>query len=105
MNDDERAVQLHTLEYQQAAERYHNIYRSIWTIFSYMTAVAGGFLAFGAERIEPHALICIASFPLLFWLVIILLPAPRSLWDASHQASRPNRMYFESRLSRGAGSL
>ena len=77
MDDDERAVQLYMLEYQKAAERYDNIYRSIWTIFSYMTAVAGGFLAFGAERIEPHALICIASIPLLFWLVTTYLPLDR----------------------------
>jgi hypothetical protein len=77
VDNDERAVQLYTLEYQKAAERYDNIYRSIWTIFSYMTVVAGGFLAFGADRIEPHALICIASIPLLFWLLTTYLPLDR----------------------------
>lgn len=77
MDNEERAVQLYTLEYQKAAERYDNIYRSIWTIFSYMTAVAGGFLAFGGDRIEHHALICIASIPLLFWLFTTYLPLDR----------------------------
>jgi hypothetical protein len=77
VDNDDRAVQLYTLEYQKAAERYDNIYRSIWTIFSYMTAVAGAFLAFGAERIEHHALICIASIPLFFWLLTTYLPLDR----------------------------
>jgi hypothetical protein len=53
MNADDRVMRLYTLEYEKAAERYENIYRSIWTIFSYLTAVAAGFLAFGSERIEP----------------------------------------------------
>ncbi len=35
MEAEERDVQLYTLEYQKAAERYENIYRSMWTIFSY----------------------------------------------------------------------
>jgi hypothetical protein len=77
MDADDRAVQLYTLEYQKAAERYDNIYRSIWTIFSYLTAVAAGFLAFGADRIEHHALICIASIPLLFWFWTTYLPLDR----------------------------
>jgi hypothetical protein len=42
---DERAAQLYTLEYQKAAERYENVYRSIWTIVSYVAAVAAGLLA------------------------------------------------------------
>ena len=70
-------MQLYTLEYHKAAERYDNIYRSMWTIFSYLTAVAAGFLAFGADRIEHHALICIASIPLFFWLVTTYLPLDR----------------------------
>jgi len=74
---DERAVQLYTLEYQKAAERYDNIYRSIWTIFSYMTAVAAGFLAFGKDKIDPDVLICIAAGPLLFWFWTTYLPLDR----------------------------
>lgn len=77
MDADDRAVQLYTLEYQKAAERYENIYRSIWTIFSYLTAVAAGILAFGSDRFEPHALICIAAIPLLFWFLTTYLPLDR----------------------------
>ena len=78
MDADERAVQLYTLEYQKAAERYDNIYRSMWTIFSYLTAVAAGILAFGADkRIEWHALICIAAIPLLFWFWTTYMPLDR----------------------------
>lgn len=77
MDPDERDMRLYTLEYQKAAERYDNIYRSIWTIFSYLTAVAAGVLAFGSDRIEPHALICIAAIPLLFWFWTTYLPLDR----------------------------
>lgn len=77
MDADDRAVQLYTLEYQKAAERYENVYRSIWTIFSYLTAVAAGLLAFGSDRIEPHALVCIAASPLLFWFWTTYLPLDR----------------------------
>jgi hypothetical protein len=77
MDDKDRAMELYKLEYEKGAERYDNIYRSIWTIFSYLTAVAAGFLAFGADRIEPHALICIAAVPLLFWFWTTYLPLDR----------------------------
>jgi hypothetical protein len=77
MDEKDRAMELYKLEYQKAAERYDNVYRSIWTIFSYLTAVAAGFLAFGADRIEPHALICIAAVPLLFWFWTTYMPLDR----------------------------
>lgn len=74
---DERAAQFYTLEYQKAAERFDNVYRSIWTIFSYLAAVAAGLLTFGSDRIEPHALVCIAASPLLFWFWTTYLPLDR----------------------------
>lgn len=77
MDADERAAQLYTLEYEKAAERYENVYRSMWTIFSYLTAIAAGLLAFGADRIEPHALICFAALPLIFWFWTTYLPLDR----------------------------
>ncbi|MGA2985024.1 MAG: hypothetical protein ABSG32_14520 [Terriglobia bacterium] len=77
MDLNEAALQLYKVEYEKAAERYDNIYRSIWTIFSYMTAVTAGLLAFGSERIEPHALICMAAIPLLFWFWTTYLPLDR----------------------------
>jgi hypothetical protein len=77
MDPKEQAFQLYKLEYEKAAERYDNIYRSIWTIFSYMTAIAGGIFAFGPGKIEHHALICVAFAPLLFWLFTTYLPLDR----------------------------
>lgn len=77
MDADDAALQLYKLEYEKASERYDNIYRSIWTIFSYLTAVTAGFLAFASDRIEPHALICMAAIPLLFWFWTTYLPLDR----------------------------
>lgn len=77
MDADDRAAQLYTLEYQTAAVRYENVYRSMWTIFSYLAAVAAGLLTFGSNRIEPHALMCIAATPLLFWFWTTYLPLDR----------------------------
>lgn len=70
-------LELSKLEYEKAAERYHNIYQSIWTIFSYMSAVSAALLAFGAERIDPHALAWIAPIPLVFWFWTTYLPLDR----------------------------
>lgn len=42
-----------------------------------LTAVAAGLLAFGSNRIEPHALIWIAAIPLLFWFWTTYLPLDR----------------------------
>lgn len=77
MDPDDRALQLYKLEYEKAAERYENIYRSMWTIFSYLTAVAAGILTFGGGRIERYALICMAAGPLLFWFWTTYLPLDR----------------------------
>ncbi len=74
---DALEVQLYSLEYQKAAERYENIYKSIWTIFSYLAAIAAGLLTFGSDRIEPHALASIAAIPLLFWFWTTYLPLDR----------------------------
>ena len=71
------ALELSKLEYEKAADRYHNIYQSIWTIFSYMSAVSAALLAFGAERIEPRALAWVAPVPLIFWFWTTYLPLDR----------------------------
>ena len=38
-------------EYKLAYGRYENIYRSVWTIISFLGALAGAVFAFGAARI------------------------------------------------------
>ncbi len=68
------ALELLKVEYEKAADRYNNIYQSIWTIFSYMSAVSAAFLAFGAERITPWALGFFAPLPLLFWFWSTYMP-------------------------------
>jgi hypothetical protein len=82
MDAKDREQQLYTLEYEKGAERYENIYRSMWTIFSYLTAVAAGLLAFGSETIEHHALVCLAAGPLIFWFWTTYLPLDRYGNDA-----------------------
>jgi hypothetical protein len=77
MDADDRVMQLYKVEYEKAAERYDNIYRSIWTIFSYMTAVAAGLLAFGSDKIEWRPLVCLAATPLLFWFWTTYMPLDR----------------------------
>lgn len=65
------------LEYEKAAERYNNIYQSVWTIFSYMSAVSAGLIAFGADRLSNDGLVVIASIPLVFWFWSTYLPLDR----------------------------
>lgn len=70
--------ELHTLEYTQAAERYENIYKGIWTNFSYMTAVTGAILVFGNNFYPNAKLIAfLATLPLLFWYLISFVPLNR----------------------------
>ncbi len=71
------AFELSKIEYEKAAERYQNIYQSMWTIFSYMSAVSAALLAFGAQRIEPRALAWVAPVPLIFWFWTTYLPLDR----------------------------
>jgi hypothetical protein len=63
--------------YAEAADRYDNIYRSIWTIFSYMSAVTAAFLAFGGQRITAEAIAAIAPLPLMFWFWSTYFPLDR----------------------------
>ena len=53
----ERIFELFKLEYEQSAERYENIYKAIWQIFSYMGILAAGILTFGSRN-------CNSSFPI-----------------------------------------
>lgn len=62
------------LEYEQAAQRYENIYKAIWQIFSYMSALAAAIVAFGANNLPLLIVVFIAPLPLFFWLVAIYIP-------------------------------
>lgn len=72
---DEFAADLYKVEYEQAAERYENIYKAVWTNFSYMSLVAGGILTFGGNILgDPVFTAFLACIPLLFWYVVTFVP-------------------------------
>lgn len=62
------------LEYEQAAQRYENIYKAIWQIFSYMTVLAAAIVTFGSNNLPLWAVVVIAPCPLIFWLFAIYIP-------------------------------
>jgi hypothetical protein len=68
---------LYKLEYETAASRYQEIYRSMWTIFSYLTAISAAMLAFGSANVQRSALIATSLLPLLFWYWTTYLPLDR----------------------------
>jgi hypothetical protein len=71
--------------YQLAANRYENIYKSVWTIFSYMTAVSAALLTLGSRIFYMQLVSFIATLPLIFWFWTTYLPLDaygnRSLQD------------------------
>lgn len=71
------AIEAYKLEYQLAAARYENIYKAIWQIFSYLAAVTGAILTFGADHFQPNLLWVLVSLPLFFWCVSTYLPMDR----------------------------
>ncbi|MDJ0597530.1 MAG: hypothetical protein QNJ37_01605 [Crocosphaera sp.] len=74
----ERDFNLFKLEYEQAAQRYENIYRAIWQIFQYMAFLSGGILTFASKSetngLDFKIIISIALTPLLFWFLAIYIP-------------------------------
>ncbi len=74
----ERTFDLFKLEYEQAAQRYENIYKAIWQIFQYMAFLSGGILTFASKSetngLDLKIIISIALTPLLFWFLAIYIP-------------------------------
>lgn len=87
-------LELFKLEYVQAAQRYENIYKAIWQIFSYMAALTAAILAFASRNIPLLLVILIAPFPLVFWFVAIYLPM-----DNYGQQSRTTLSDIETNLN------
>lgn len=77
MAKEDHALEAYKLAYQIAANRYDNIYRSVWTIFSYMTVVAAAILSFGGQRFYGEPLTLFGSLPLIFWFWTTYLPLNR----------------------------
>lgn len=84
------------LEYEQAAQRYENIYKAIWQIFSYMSALAAAIVAFGANNLPLSTVVYITPLPLLFWLVAIYIPM-----DFYGQQSRQRLANIEKDINEG----
>lgn len=60
--------------YEMAAHRYENLYKAVWTNFSYMTFVSAGIITFGSDRFYLLALLWAALMPLLFWYFVSFIP-------------------------------
>ena len=76
-NDKSERLKAYLTAYQVAADRYENVYKSIWTIFSYMTAVSAGILSFGSSRFYGQPLAALGCAPLVFWFYTTYLPLNR----------------------------
>jgi hypothetical protein len=48
-NSTDAALELYKLEYERCAIRYDDIYKAVWTNFSYMSVIAGAVLTFGSS--------------------------------------------------------
>ncbi len=72
----ERNFNLFKLEYEQASERYENVYRAIWQIFQYMAVLSAGILTFASksEKFSIQAIIFISLTPLVFWFFATYIP-------------------------------
>jgi hypothetical protein len=67
-------LELYKLEYERAAIRYEDIYKAVWQIFSYMTAVTAAFLAFGGDRFQENLFWFLATAPLVYWFFGTYIP-------------------------------
>ena len=71
------ALEAYKLEYARAAVRYENIYKAVWQIFSYLSAVTGALLTFGGDHFQQNLLWVLASLPIFFWYLSTYLPMTR----------------------------
>lgn len=67
ISERESQVQFLIKGYDLSATRYENLYKAVWTNFSYLAALSGGLLVFGANRLDTVFALLIACVPLLFW--------------------------------------
>lgn len=81
-------LELYKLEYTTAVKRHDDIYKSMWTNFSYMAILAGGILTFGKESLSIEFLIIIACLPLTFWFCGSYLPLDKYGRLAANRASK-----------------
>ena len=95
--DLELAFKIYKVEYEKAAERYENIYKAIWQIFSYMALLAGGILTFTSSKncISLPLIIVISLIPLIFWFLAIYIPM-----DYYGQSTRKSLSKIEEKINK-----
>jgi len=69
-------IDLLKMEYEKCVELFKDIYRSIWTIFSYSYAITAALLMFGNRipNFTINLIITLAVFPLFFWWLGVFTP-------------------------------
>jgi hypothetical protein len=70
-------LELYKLEYTTGVKRHDDIYKSMWTNFSYMAILAGGILTFGKGVLPIDFIGAIACVPLIYWFWSSFLPLDR----------------------------
>lgn len=71
------ALELYKLEYERAAIRYEDIYKAVWQIFSYLSAVTAVIIAFGMDRFQSDVSTLLICLPLFFWFWSTYMPLDR----------------------------
>lgn len=73
-NKRKARIDFYKMEYEKGVQRHDDIYKSLWTNFSYMAVLAGGILTFGGDRLSPYLLGFLACGPLIFWYLATYIP-------------------------------
>jgi hypothetical protein len=76
-NDRSARLSAYMEVYSIAANRYENVYLSMWTIFSYMSAITAALFTFGAAGLYIEPLLAVSLIPLLFWYMTTYFPLDR----------------------------
>jgi hypothetical protein len=75
--DEKTQLEAYLRLYEVAAKRYENLYQSMWTIFSYMSAIAAAIFTFAGSRTYIEPLLACGLLPLVFWYVTTYFPLDR----------------------------
>lgn len=76
-SEQDNVLEFCKLEYTTGVKRHDDIYKSMWTNFSYMAILAGGILTFGKDQLTIQFLVIVACLPLIFWFWSSFLPLDR----------------------------
>lgn len=98
-------LDLYKLEYQKCVDRYDNIFKAVWTNFSYMAIVTGAILTFGGTKFSAEATIAIACVPLIFWYLASFLPMNRYGDGAIKRLDELERLLNQQYFSSNAAPL